>query len=188
MAPFKVLYGRRCRTPVCWYESGESIILGLEIVQQTTEKIKMIREKMKVSRSRKKSYHDKRRKDLEFDKGDHVFLKRVGDVAYRVALPPELSNLHDVFQVSLLRKYISNMSHVIPRDEVQVRDNFMVEATSIRIEDRKIKQLRGKDIPLVIVAWGGAAGGSVASELESKMRELYPELLSSDTFSRTKIF
>lgn len=66
MTPFEALYGRRCRTPLCWYESGESIILGPEIVKQTTEKVKMIQEKMKTSQSRQKSYHDKRRKTLEF--------------------------------------------------------------------------------------------------------------------------
>ena len=111
----------------------------------------------------------------------------MGTVAYRVALPPELSNLHDVFHVSQLRKYVSDPSHVIQRDEVQIRDNLTVEAMLIRIEDRKMKQVRRKEIPLVRVAWGGAAGGSVTWELESKMRESYPELFPSGTFSRTKI-
>ncbi|XP_058761006.1 uncharacterized protein LOC131634367 [Vicia villosa] len=67
MAPFEALYGQKCRTPLCWYESGESVVLKPEIVQQTTEKVKLIREKMKTLQSRQKSYHDKRRKDLEFE-------------------------------------------------------------------------------------------------------------------------
>jgi len=75
MAPFEALYGRRCRTPLCWFESGENVVLGPEIVQQTTEKVKMIQENMKVSQSRHNSYHDKRRKDLKFQEGDHVFLR-----------------------------------------------------------------------------------------------------------------
>jgi len=75
MAPFEALYGQKCRTPLCWYESGESVVLGPEIVHQTTEKVKLIREKMKASQSRQKSYHDKCRKDLEFQEGDHVFLR-----------------------------------------------------------------------------------------------------------------
>jgi len=66
MAPFEALYGRRCRTPLCWFESGESALLGPEVVQETTEKVKMIQEKMKASQSRQKSYHDKRRKNIEF--------------------------------------------------------------------------------------------------------------------------
>jgi hypothetical protein len=213
MAPFEALYGRRCRTPLCWFESGESVVLGPEIVQQTTEKVKLIREKMKESQDRQKSYHDKRRKDLEFQEGDHVFLRvtpvtgvgralkskkltprfigpyqiseRVGTVAYRVGLPPHLSNLHDVFHVSQLRKYVPDPSHVIPRDDVQVRDNLTIETLPVRIEDREVKRLRGKEIPLVKVVWEGAAGESLTWELESKMRESYPELFEQGTFTRT---
>jgi len=66
MAPFEALYGRRCRTSLCWYESGESALLGPDVMQETTEKVKMIQEKMRASQSRQKSYHDKRRKDMSF--------------------------------------------------------------------------------------------------------------------------
>lgn len=68
MAPFEELYGRRCRMPLCWYELGEGDVIELEIVQHTTKKIKVIQEKMIVSQSRQKSYHDKQRKALEFQK------------------------------------------------------------------------------------------------------------------------
>ena len=216
MAPFEALYGRRCRTPLCWYESGESVVLGPELVRETTEKVKLIQEKMKASQSRQKSYHDKRRKDLEFQAGDHVFLRvtpvtgvgralkskkltprfigpyqisdRVGNVAYRVALPPNLSNLHDVFHVSQLRKYISDPSHVVSMDDVQVRDNLTVETMPVRIAEREMKTLRGKEIALVKVVWLGATGESMTWELESKMRDSYPELFEPGKFSRTKIF
>jgi len=73
MTPFEALYGWRCRTPLCWFESGESVVLGPDIVHQTTEKVKLIQEKMKASQSRKKSYHDKRRKDLVFQEGAMYF-------------------------------------------------------------------------------------------------------------------
>src|SRR3954470_21322653 len=206
MAPFEALYGRRCRTPLCWYESGESAVIGPEIIQETMEKIKMIQEKMKASQSRQKSYHDKRRRTLEFLKGDHVFMRvtpmtgigralksrklnprfigpfqiteRVGEVAYRIALPPTLANMHDVFHVSQLRKYISDPSHVIQVDDVQVKDNLTVETLPVRIEDRRLKQLRGKEIALVRVAWGGPAEGNVTWELESQMKDSYPELFT----------
>ena len=216
MAPFEALYGRKCRTPICWYETGESVVLGPELVRETTEKVKLIREKMKASQSRQKSYHDKRRKDLEFSAGDHVFLRvtpvtgvgralkskkltprfigpyqildRVGKVAYRVALPPNLSNLHDVFHVSQLRKYVPDPSHVVQMDDVQVRDNLTVETKPIRIDAREVKVLRGKEIELVKVVWLGAAGESMTWELESKMKDSYPELFDSGKFSRTKTF
>ncbi|XP_050892699.1 uncharacterized protein LOC127098211 [Lathyrus oleraceus] len=206
MAPFDALYGRSCMTPLCWYESEENVVVGPEIVQQTTNKIKMIREKMKVSQSRQKSYHDKRRKALEFEVDDHVFLgvtlvtgvcrafksrklmprfigpyqisKKVGDVAYRITLPSSLANLYDVFHVSQLRRYIADPSHVVQLDDVEVRDNLTVETLPMRIEDREVKQLHGKEIALVKVIWGGPAGGNVTWVLESQMRDSYPELFA----------
>ena len=75
MAPFEALYGRPCRTPICWTEVGEKQILGPEIVEQTTEKIKVIRARIKTAQDRQKSYADNRRRELEFAIGDHVFLK-----------------------------------------------------------------------------------------------------------------
>ncbi|GAU51606.1 hypothetical protein TSUD_414380 [Trifolium subterraneum] len=214
MAPFEALYGRRCRTPLCWYESGETVVLGPDIVQETTEKIRMIQEKMKASQSRQKSYHDKKRKDVEFQEGDHVFLRvtsttgvgrafkskkltskfigpyqiseRIGKVAYRIALPITLSNLHDVFHVSQLRKYVSDPSHVIESDDIQVNDNLTIETIPLRIEGREVKKLRNKEIASVKVIWGGSAGENATWELESKMKSSYPDLFSepcSATFS-----
>ncbi|RZC11704.1 Transposon Tf2-9 polyprotein, partial [Glycine soja] len=177
MVPYEALYGRRCRTPLCWLEPGEGLTLGPKVVQQTTEKVKLIEERMRTAQSRQKSYHDKRRKDLEFEVGDHVFLrvtpwtgagralksrkltprfigpfqilKRVGPLAYQIALPPSLSNLHNVFHVSQVRKYIRDPSHVIELDDVQVKENLTYETLPLRIEDRRTKHLRGKEISLV---------------------------------------
>lgn len=75
MAPFEALYGRKCRTPICWDEVGERQLLGPEIVQSTNKKINFIREKLKVAQNRQKSYADKRRRPLEFAMGDKVFLQ-----------------------------------------------------------------------------------------------------------------
>ena len=82
----------------------------------------------------------------------------MGNIAYRVALPPNLSNLHDVFHVSQLRRYILDPSHVIHMDDVQVRDNLTMETMPVRIADHEIKTLRGKEIALVKVVWLGAVG------------------------------
>ncbi|GAU50683.1 hypothetical protein TSUD_410390 [Trifolium subterraneum] len=210
MAPFEALYGRRCRTPLCWYESGETVVLGPDIVQETTDKIRMIREKMKTSQSRQKSYHDKKRKDVEFQEGDHVFLRvtsttgvgralkskkltskfigpykiseRIGKVAYQIALSITLSNLHDVFHVSQLRKYVLDPSHVIESDDIQVKDNLTIETIPLRIEGREVKKLRNKEIASVKVIWGGPAGENATWELESKMKSSYPELFSEQQF------
>ena len=75
MAPFEALYGRKCRTPVCWDEVGERRLVGPELVQITSEKVKVVRDNLKIARDRQKRYADNRRRDLKFEIGDRVFLK-----------------------------------------------------------------------------------------------------------------
>ncbi|MCI38348.1 putative retrotransposon gag protein, partial [Trifolium medium] len=106
---------------------------------------------------------------------------------YRIALPPSLANLHDVFHVSQLRKYVRDSSHVIEEDNVQVRDDLTVETIPLRIEGREVKKLRNKEIASVKVIWGGPAGENATWELESRMKVSYPELFSGK-FPRTKFF
>ncbi|GJW44956.1 putative reverse transcriptase domain-containing protein [Tanacetum coccineum] len=124
-APFEALYGRKCRSPVCWAEVGEVQLTGLEIVQETTEKIIQVKQRMQAAHDRQKSYADLKRKPMEFEVGDKVMLKvspwkgvvrfgkrgklnprfvrpfkvikRVGDVAYKLELPEELSRVHNTF-------------------------------------------------------------------------------------------
>jgi len=91
----------------------------------------------------------------------YQIIKRVGEVAYQVALPSSLLNLHSVLYVSQLRKYAPDPSNIIQMDEVQVRDNLSIEALPLRIEDREVKNLRGKEIDLVKVTWGGPTRGSI---------------------------
>lgn len=99
-------------------------------------------------------------------------------MAYRISLPLLLANLHDVFYVCQLRRYIFDSSHVIQVDDVQVRDNLIVEVSPMQIEDREVKHWCGKEITLVMVAWGGPIGGNLTCELESQMRYSYPNLFT----------
>ena len=152
MAPFEALYDRKCRTPVCRDEVGERRLIGLELVHITLDKIQIVRDRLKIARDRQKSYADKRCRDLQFKVGDRVFLKvspwkgilrfgrrrklrpkyigpyeiiaRVGPVAYRLDLPPELSKVPNVFLVSMLRKYIPDPSHVLKDQPVELKDNL----------------------------------------------------------------
>ncbi|GJY88223.1 putative reverse transcriptase domain-containing protein [Tanacetum coccineum] len=147
-APFEALYGRKCRSPVLWAEIGESRLIGPELVQETTDKVVLIKEKLKAARDRQKSYADNRRKPLEFEVGDQVLLKvspwkgvirfgkkgklapryvgpfeileRVGPVAYRLRLPEELSSVHDTFHVSNLKKCLADANLHVPLDEIKV--------------------------------------------------------------------
>ena len=165
---------------------------------------------MVTAQSRQKSYQGKRRKVLEFKVGDHVFLrvtlwtrvgwalksqkltprfidpfqilKKVDPIAYQIALPPSLSNLHNVFHVSQLCKYFHDPSHVVELDDIQVKENLTYETLPLRIEDRWTKHLRGKKISLVKVILGGASGEDAMWELQIQMREAYPALFESGKF------
>ncbi|KAL1341301.1 uncharacterized protein LOC107465026 [Arachis duranensis] len=208
MAPYEALYGRKCQSPLCWYEYEETSLLGLKLVAETAEQIKKIRSQMLTAQSRQNSYANRRRKSLEFDEGDYVFLsvtpitgvgraikakklnpryidpfqnlKRIGPVAYRIALPPHHSNLHDVFHVSQLQKYTFDASHILEPESVQMKEDLMLQVTPVRIDDTSIKRLCGKEVSLVKVVWSRAEIEEHTWELESKMRKDYPHLFSGN--------
>ncbi|XP_072081206.1 uncharacterized protein [Arachis hypogaea] len=148
MALYEALYGRKCQFLLCWYKSGEKSLLGPEIIAKTTEQIK----KMLITQSHQKSYADQRRKPLEFEEGEHVFLKRIRPVAYRIALPPHLSKLNNVFHMLQLHKYTPDASHILESEPVQVREYLTLSVIPVRIDDITIKRLCGKEVSLVKVA------------------------------------
>ncbi|GJU54426.1 putative reverse transcriptase domain-containing protein [Tanacetum coccineum] len=116
-APFEALYGRKCRSPVCWAEVGQVQLTGPEIVQETTEKIIQIKQRIQAARDRQKSYADLKRKPMEFQVGDKVMLKvleQVKSVAYKLKLPQELSRVHNTFHVSNLRKCYADEPLAVP--------------------------------------------------------------------------
>ncbi|KAL5558740.1 hypothetical protein UlMin_025378 [Ulmus minor] len=134
---------------------------------------------------RQKSYADRRRRPLEFQVGDLVFLKvapmkgvmRFGKkVAYKLALPSELSTVHNVFHVSMLRKYISDPSHVLESEPIEIREDLTYEEQPVQILDRKDKALRNKVIPLVKVLWRNHKVEEATWEREDGMRAKYPHL------------
>ncbi|TYJ96004.1 pol protein [Cucumis melo var. makuwa] len=138
MAPFEALYGKCCRSPVCCGEVGEQRLMGPELVQSTNEAIQKIRSRMHTAQSRQKSYADVRRKDLEFDVGDKI-LERIGPVAYRLALPPSLSTVHDVFHVSMLRKYVSDPSHVVNYEPLESDENLSYTEQPVEVLARELQ-------------------------------------------------
>ncbi|XP_073051233.1 uncharacterized protein [Primulina eburnea] len=119
MSPFEALYGRKCRSPLYWDDLSEAPTVGPDMIRDMTEKMKLIQSRMRVAQNRQAKYANIRRRPLIFEKGPYEILERVGDLAYRLALPPALSGVHDVFHVSMLRKYHPDPSHVLPSDEVE---------------------------------------------------------------------
>ncbi|GJT15916.1 putative reverse transcriptase domain-containing protein [Tanacetum coccineum] len=180
-APFEALYGRKCRSPVCWAEVGDVQLTRPEIIHETTEKIVQIRQRLQAARDRQRSYANVRQKPLEFQVGDRVMLKVVGPVAYTLELPEELSNVHSTFYVSNLKKCLSDKSLVIPMKELRLDDKLNFVKEPIEIIDREDKQLRQSRIPIVKVRWNSKRGPEFTWEREDQIRAKYPHLFSNIT-------
>ena len=206
MTHYEALYGRKCRTPVCWDEIGERKLVGPKIIQVTCDKIKVIRDRLKIAQDRQKSYVNNHRRDLEFEVGDMVFLRispwkgvlrfgkrgklspryigpyriveSIGEVAYRLELPSDIDCIHDVFHVSMLRKYIPDPSHVLREKPVQLKENLTYEEIPVQIVDRKEHVLRSKGIPLVKVLWKNHEREATTWEPKAHMHQQYPQLFS----------
>ncbi|GKA59859.1 putative reverse transcriptase domain-containing protein [Tanacetum coccineum] len=166
-APYEALYGRKCRSPVCWSEVGDSQLTGLEMISETMEKIVQIKNCLLTARSRQKSYADRRSKPLKFKVGDMVLLKvslwkgavrfgkqgklspcyigpfkilaRVGPMAYTLELPEELRGIHSTFHVSNLKKCLAEGDIVVPMDEIQLDDKLRMIEELVEIVDREVK-------------------------------------------------
>ncbi|GJV68697.1 putative reverse transcriptase domain-containing protein, partial [Tanacetum coccineum] len=176
-APYEALYGRKCRSPVCWAEVGEAQLTSPELIQETTEKIVLIKQRMQAAQDRQKSYADRKRKPMEFEVGDRVMLKvspwkgvvrfgkrgklnlryvrpfkvlaKVGKVAYKLELPQELSRVHHTFHVSNLKKCYADEPLVMPLEGIHVDDKLQFVEEPVEIMDREIKRLKRSQIPLV---------------------------------------
>ncbi|GJZ67510.1 putative reverse transcriptase domain-containing protein [Tanacetum coccineum] len=182
-APYEALYGRKCRSPVCWAED------------------------------RQKSYADLKRKLMEFEVGDMVMLKvlpwkgvvrfikqgklnpryvgpfkvlaKVGDVAYKLELPQELSRVHHTFHVSNLKKCYAEEPLVMPLEGVHIDDTLQFVEEPVEILEREIKRLKRSRIPLIKVRWNSRRGPEFTWEREDSFKEKYPHLFTNRTSSST---
>lgn len=204
MAPYEALCGRKCRLPLYWDEVGERQLLGPEMIQDTKEKVTLIRKRMLTAQSRQKSYVDKHRRKLEFEVGDLVYIKvspmkgvicfgkkgklipryvgpfqvkkRMSSVAYKVELPSSLAGVHDVFHVSQVLKSVHDPLHIINFEPLDIQANLIYEELPVQILDRKEQQLKSRTIPLVKVLWRDHGVEEASWELEQDMQNRYPHL------------
>jgi hypothetical protein len=164
MSPFEALYERPCHTPLSWPESGERVIFGPDIVTEAEEKVKQIQASILAVQSHQKSYANKRRSSLEFKVGDHVYLQvspmkgvhcfsikgklapyyigmhpiieKYGLMSYQVELPARLLGVHNVFHVSLLKRYLKPLTDVVIEDTIPLEPDLMYNAHPIKVLDQ----------------------------------------------------
>ncbi len=191
-------------TPHCWADPADRVVIGPEIIADTTAKIKLIQQRIKTANDRQTKYANLRRRDLSFEVGDKVLLKvspmkgvsrfgqrgklaprfigpyevleKVGKVAYRLALPPNLSQVHNVFHVSLLRKCTVEPGQVVNPSVIPIQEDLTYEEKPVQILDRQVKKLRTKWIPMVKILWSNHSEEEATWETEQDMLKRYPSV------------
>jgi hypothetical protein len=176
MALFEMLYGRRCQTPLFWSEAREWKVFGPDILQEAEKQVCMVRENLRVAQSRQKSYTDHRRRELSFEAGDFVYLKvspmrglyrfkvrgglaprfigpfkileKRGEVAYQLELPPQLSDMHDVFHVSQLKKCLRMPEEQLPLEDLDTKEDLSYQEYLVKILETSERVTQNKKIKM----------------------------------------
>ena len=208
MAPVEALYGRRCRTPLNLSQTGEREIFGPDLVLEAERKVKVIRKNLEAAQARQKSYHDKRRKPLHFEVGDHVYLKvsptkgvqrfrikgklapryigpyeiieACGPVAYKLKLPQKMSSIHNVFQVSQLKMCIRLPTEVLIEPEMEIEPNQSYQEYPSKILDCKERSTHAKTIEMYKIHWSNHTEEEATWETEDYLRRNYPDFLPKE--------
>ncbi|RVW95146.1 hypothetical protein CK203_025571 [Vitis vinifera] len=161
------LKGRRCRSPVCWDDVGEKKLLGPELVQLTVEKVSLIKEILKAAQNRQKSYVDNRRRDLEFEVGDNVFLK--------------VSPMKPIMRFGIKGKLSPRFVGPFELESIQISEDLTYEEVPIQIVDVMDKLLRHVVLKLVKVQWNNHSIREATWELEEEMKEKHPQLFQDSS-------
>jgi hypothetical protein len=207
MSPFEALYGRKCWTPLYWDQTREIQFFGPELIQEAEEQVRIIWENLRVAQTRQKSYADNRRRPLEFVEGDHVYLKvsplhgmrrfkvkgklspcfigpfrifrRVGEMACQLELPDNLSDVHNVFHVSQLKKCLRVPEEQLPMEELSVQGDLTNTEYPIKILDTLTRVTRNKVIKMCKVQWSHHGEDEATWEREEELRIDFPHLFPS---------
>nr|ABA98065.2 retrotransposon protein, putative, Ty3-gypsy subclass [Oryza sativa Japonica Group] len=205
MSPNEAMFGRKCRTPLCWNEVGEALVFGPDILKSAEEQVKLIRERLKTAQNRQKNYADNRTRDLEFEKGDHVYLRvsplrgmrrfgmsgklapryigpylitaRRGEVAYQLELPEGLADVHNVFHVSQLKKCLRVPEEQVPLGNIELEKNLTYKERPIKVLEEAERHTRRKTIKFYKVQWSNHSEDEATWEREDLLRAEFPELL-----------
>jgi hypothetical protein len=206
MSPFQALYGRSCRTPLQWDQPREKQVFGPDILLESEENIKMVRENLKIAQSRQRSYVDTRRRELSFEVGDFVYLKvspirgvrrfgvkgklapryvgpyqilaKRGEVAYQLSLPEGLSVVHDVFHVSQLKKCLRVLEEQLLVEGLEVQEDLTYIEKPMQILETADRVTRRKTIRMCKVRWGHHSKEEATWEREDDLMAKYPELFA----------
>jgi hypothetical protein len=212
MAPFEALYGRKCRTPLNWSETGESQVFGPDIIKEAKEQVQLIQNRLKAAQSRQKSYADSRRRPLTFQVGDFVYLRvtplkgmqrfhekgklapryigpykileRRGELSYKLELPPKLSEFHDVFHVSQLRKCLRAPHQLetfkeVDQDTIDLNPDLTYRERPICILEKDVRLTRRRKINMYKVQWSNHTEDEATWEREDYLQREFPELLNA---------
>jgi hypothetical protein len=207
MSPFEALYGRPCHTPLSWSKSGERVIFDPDIVTEEEEKVRQIQANILAAQSRQKSYTDKRCGPLEFEVGDHVYLRvsstkgvrrfgikgklapryigpypiidKYGPTSYKVELPVKLSEVYNVFHVSQLKRFLKPPTNVVIEDTIPLEPDLTYKAYPIKTLDQQDRVTRNKTNRFYKIQWNDHSEDEAMWEHEDFLRANYPNFLPS---------
>nr|CAD39354.2 OSJNBa0059H15.5 [Oryza sativa Japonica Group] len=212
MAPFEALYGRRCRTPLFWDQTGERQLFGTEVLNEAEEKVRAVRERLRIAQSRQKSYADNRRRELAFETGDYVYLRvtplrgvhrfqtkgklaprfvgpyrileRRGEVAYQLELPSNMLGIHNVFHVSQLKKCLRVPEEQASPDHIEIQEDLTYVEKPTRVLKTSERRTRNKVIRFCKVQWSHHSEEEATWEREDELKATHPHLFASSSESR----
>jgi hypothetical protein len=207
MAPFELLYGRKCRTPLNWSETGERQHFGPDVIQKAEDQVRIIRENLKIAQSRQKSYYDGKHRDLVYQPNDLAYLRvtpmrgthrfgikgklapryigpfkvlaRRGEVAYLLELPPKLSKVHAVFHVSQLKQCFKDPGRTVDHESIDLQEDLSYQEHPVRILDEAERKTRNKTVKFFKVQWSHHSEKEATWEREDLLRSEYPALFTS---------
>jgi hypothetical protein len=205
MAPFEVLYGRRCCTLLNWIELGEKVIFGPDLVEEADATVRHIQENLKAAKSRQETYTNKRRRPLEFEVGGHVYLRvspmkgvkrfgvkgklapryigplpilvKCGSMAYKLYLPPSLAGVHDIFHVLQLKKCLKAHVDVVLPEVTLLEADLSYPEHPIKVLDQKDRVTRHKIIKFFKIQWCNHSEEEATWESEDFLRSSHPDFV-----------